>query len=94
MAASTRVLYDKTGLIGQLLASATANIMQAQLDLTKAKALADAVTAGGTTTANLEAAVETSLLAVEAGKGQAAYDAIVSFLAAAKPTGLANYVQD
>lgn len=92
MAASTRVLYDETSLIGALVADATANIMAAQLALTQAKAIADAVTAGGTTAANLEGACP-ELGSVETDKGQAFYDAIVSFKSAATPTGLANYLK-
>lgn len=53
MAASVRIIYEEGSQIGALIKSGISHTLLAKQDLTRAKALLDAITGGGTTPANL-----------------------------------------
>ena len=75
MAASSRIQYNANALGGKHLAAAVLAIHTAQQELDFCKKLADSVTGGGVTPANLEGHQDWN---AATGGGQALYDVIVS----------------
>jgi hypothetical protein len=67
MAASTRIAYGPTSLGGQHLAAAARYIILAQQEIERAKAIADAITGGGVTPANLTASSDFGTVSDGAG---------------------------
>ena len=79
MANSTRIQYNAAALGGKHLAAAILAIKTAQDELAFCKMLADSVSGGGTTPANLEGHQDWN---AATGSGQTLYDQIVSLKAA------------
>jgi hypothetical protein len=75
MAASTRIAYNPTAVGGIHLANATRYALLAIQEITRAKNMADSITAGGATQANIEGSAE---FAASAGQGPTLYSAIVA----------------
>jgi membrane protease subunit (stomatin/prohibitin family) len=91
MTASTRINYGTGSLAGQHLALAVSYTVKAQQEIARAKAIGDAITAGGATQANMDACVEFGNPG--AGVGAVLYSAIVTLqtnLENATPSQLAN----
>ena len=91
MAASSRINYGATSSAGLHLANATRYIILAQQEVARAKAVADSVTGGGVTQANLDTAVEFGVPGT--GVGVVLYPAISNMatnLATVTTTQLAN----
>lgn len=78
MAASARINYNASPTGGLHLAAAARYLQLAIGEATLAKQIAEEVTAGGATTANLEGSAEFD---ADTGKGQALYDAIFALKA-------------
>lgn len=93
MAAATRIIYNALAVGGIHLANAARYAILAKQEIARAKAIADSVTAGGVTPANLEG---TSEFAAAAGQGSALYTAIANLntnLATATAAQLADVDQ-
>lgn len=75
MAASARISYNNSPTGGMHLAAAARYLQLAINEATLAKQIAEEVTAGGATAANLEGSTE---FGAASGKGQALYDAIAA----------------
>lgn len=77
MAASTRITYNTAAANGgQHVATAVRYTEMAQQEIALAMQVANSVTAGGVTAANLEGSAE---FGAASGKGQALYDAMNNF---------------
>ena len=76
MAASARITYGPTSLGGTHLAAAARYTILAQQEIARAKAMADSITGGGATPANIEAG--TDFGTVPASGGAAIYTAIAN----------------
>lgn len=75
MAASNRIAYTLNTSGGVHLANAVQFVQRAIAEIAAAKQVADSITAGGTTAANLEGSTEFNAAAAQ---GQALYTAIVN----------------
>jgi hypothetical protein len=75
MAASNRIVYDAATVGGIHIQNAVRYATLAQQEIIRAKNIADSVTAGGATQANLEGCPE---FKGEAGQGPTLYSAIVT----------------
>lgn len=75
MAASTRILFDDSTLGGGMIKRAANYLILAQYELSRAKALADAVTGGGVTKTNLDGSSEFGTTVVD---GTSLYDWIAN----------------
>ena len=78
--------YNSSTPFGLLLYQSAQQLEAARKGFYALKVKYDDVTAGGTQTANLELPTETRF-GIPAGKGQAAYNAVVAILAAINPSG-------
>lgn len=80
MAASNRISYNNTNTAagGGHLALATRYVILAKQEIRRSLAIANEMTGGGVTAANLEGSTE---FGAASGKGQALYDAINNFSA-------------
>ena len=80
MAASARITYGPTSLGGSHLAAAARYTILAQQEIARAKAMADSITGGGATPANMEAAAGCTDFGtgLASGAGSAIYTAIAN----------------
>ena len=78
MATSARIVYAPTSLGGSHLAAAARYTILAQQEIARAKAIADSVTGGGATPANLE---QTAEFNAAIGGGASLYTAIANLAA-------------
>lgn len=93
MAASTRITYNATAIGGIHIANAARYAILAKQEIARAKAIADSLSGGGVTPANLEGSQE---FAAAAGQGGALYTAIANLntnLATATSAQLADLDQ-